>query len=115
MNQKVYSLKEIINICTPILKKYNIKKAYIFGSYARGEATENSDIDIMIQTTNSDISTLLNLCNLEIELEEKLKKKIDIVIEETYTKEINQKDIYGTLAKKIFFEQVKRDRSVVYE
>ena len=69
----------------------------------------------MIQTTNSNILTLLNLCNLEIELEEKLKKKIDIIIEETYTKEINPKDIYGTLAKRMFLEQVMKDRSVVYE
>ena len=49
------------------LKKYNIKKAYVFGSYARGEATEKSDIDIMIKTTDSDILSLLNLSNLEIE------------------------------------------------
>ena len=70
---------------------------------------------MMIQTTNSNILTLLNLCNLEIELEEKLRKKIDIVIEETYTKEINPKDIYGTLAKRMFLEQVMKDRSVVYE
>ena len=69
----------------------------------------------MIQTANSNILTLLNLCNLEIELEEKLRKKIDIVIEETYTKEINPKDIYGTLAKRMFLEQVMKDRSVVYE
>ena len=115
MNNKIYSLQEIINICTPILKKYNIKRAYIFGSYARGEATEKSDIDIMISTKGSNIVTLLNLSDLEMDLEEKLEKGIDIIIEETYTEEINSKDIYGTLAKKIFFENILRDRSVVYD
>lgn len=115
MNNKIYTLKEIISICTPILKKYNIKKAYIFGSYARNEATENSDIDIMIKTTGSKIVTLLNLSELEIELEEKLGKVIDIIIEETYTEEINEKDIYGTLAKKIFYKEIMKDRSVVYD
>lgn len=115
MNKKVYTLKEIIDICTPILKKYNIKKAYIFGSYARGEATEKSDIDIMIKTTDSNILSLLNLSSLEIELEEKLEKVVDIVIEETYTDEINNEDIYGTLAKKIFYKEVVKDRSVVYD
>ena len=115
MNNKIYTLKEIISICTPILKKYNIQKAYIFGSYARGEATEKSDIDIMIATTGSNIVTLLNLSNLEIDLEKKLGKVIDIIIEETYTEEINSKDIYGTLAKKLFFERVLKDRSVVYD
>ena len=103
MKNEVYNLKDIINICTPVLKKYNIKRAYIFGSYARGDATDNSDIDIMIQTKDSKIVTLLNLCDFEIELEEKLKKPIDVIVEETYTEEINPKDVYGTLAKKIFF------------
>ena len=103
MKNEVYNLKDIINICTPVLKKYNIKRAYIFGSYARGDATDNSDIDIMIQTKDSKIVTLLNLCDFEIELEEKLKKPIDVIVEETYTEEINLKDVYGTLAKKIFF------------
>lgn len=115
MNKKIYTLKEIVDICTPILKKYNIKKAYIFGSYARGEATEKSDIDIMIMTKDSKIVTLLNLSQLELELEEKLGKIIDIVIEETYTDEINNEDLYGTLAKKIFYKEVMKDRSVVYD
>lgn len=115
MIKKIYSLQEIINICMPILKKYNIKKAYIFGSYARGEATEDSDIDIMIRKTDSNIITLLDLSRLEIELEKKLEKNIDIIIEETYTEEINKKDVYGTLAKKIFYNEILKDRSVVYE
>lgn len=115
MKNKIYKLSEIIDICTPILKKYNIKKAYIFGSYAKGEAREDSDIDIMINTSESNISTLLKLSELEMELERKLGKKIDIIIEETYTKEIDSKDVYGTLAKKIFMKEVMRDRSVVYD
>ena len=85
------------------------------GSYARGEATEKSDIDIMIKTTDSNVLTLLNLNNLEIELEEKLEKAVDIIIEETYTNEINSEDIYGTLAKKIFYNEVIKDRCVVYD
>ncbi|MGI6715774.1 MAG: nucleotidyltransferase family protein [Eubacteriales bacterium] len=38
-------LKEIIK---PILRKYNAEKALLFGSYARGDATEKSDIDLVI-------------------------------------------------------------------
>ena len=115
MTDKIYTLKEIINICTPILKKFKIQKAYIFGSYARGEARKDSDIDIMIKTKESDVRTLLDLGKLEIELEEKLGKKIDIILEETYTEEINDKDIYGALAKKIFLEEILKDRSLVYD
>lgn len=114
MNDKIYTLEEIINTCTPTLKKYNIKKAYIFGSYARGEATKKSDIDIMIKITDSNIKTLLDLSKLEMELEEKLGKVIDIILEETYTEEIDEKDIYGTLAKKMFLKEIVKDRSIVY-
>ena len=37
------------------------------------------------------------------------------VLEETYTEEINDKDIYGALAKKIFLEEILKDRSLVYD
>ena len=61
-----------------ILKKNKIKKAGIFGSYAKGEQSKNSDIDILIEFNGS----LLDLVELEIELKEKLKKKVDLI---TYT------------------------------
>ena len=48
----MYSIDEIKEIVKPILKKYDVRKAYIFGSYARGEATEESDVDIMISNDN---------------------------------------------------------------
>lgn len=62
----------------PILKHYGVKRAGIFGSYARGEATNNSDIDILINIEKGKKFSLFDLSGLKIELEEKLKKKIDI-------------------------------------
>ena len=44
----VLSLDEIVNMIRPLLLKYNVESALLFGSYARGEATANSDIDVMI-------------------------------------------------------------------
>lgn len=60
-----------------ILKKNKIKRAGIFGSYARGEQRKNSDIDILIQPTKD--MSLLDLSGLKIELEKLLKKKVDLV------------------------------------
>ena len=37
----------------PICKEYEVKEAYLFGSYARGESTEDSDIDIRIDKGKS--------------------------------------------------------------
>ena len=58
-----------------VLKKYEIVKAGIFGSYARGEQKKNSDIDILIEFNGS----LLKLVGLEREIEENLKIKVDLI------------------------------------
>ena len=44
----VLSLDEIADIVRQLLRKYNADHALLFGSYARGEATPDSDIDIII-------------------------------------------------------------------
>ena len=46
LNKSIYTIKEIKTIIKPILNKYGITEIYLFGSYARGEAKESSDIDI---------------------------------------------------------------------
>ena len=115
MKNKIYTFQEIKNITKPIFEKYNIKKAYLFGSYARNEAKSDSDIDIMIVKKDSKIITLLNLTEFEEELENALKKKIDVIIEETYTEEIISENKYGKLAKEIFYKEVQKDRRVLYD
>ena len=44
----IYSLGELKRIIEPIASKYDISLVYLFGSYARGEATDSSDVDILI-------------------------------------------------------------------
>ena len=46
----VYSIAEIQNKVLPIIQKYHIPAMYLFGSYARGEATDNSDLDFLVDT-----------------------------------------------------------------
>ena len=79
-----------------ILKQNNIKKAGIFGSYARGEQKKNSDIDILIQPTKD--MSLLDVSGLKIELTNNLNKKIDI---------ISYKYIHPRLKQRILNEEVK--------
>ena len=45
----VYTIDEIKAKIIPIAKQYNVSKVYLFGSYARGEEDENSDIDIALE------------------------------------------------------------------
>ena len=73
------NLKGLERIKTKIirfLKKNNIKKAGIFGSYARGEERKDSDVDILIQPAKN---TGFRFAGLEIELSKKLGKKVDLV------------------------------------
>lgn len=45
MSDKVYTLEEIRSIAIPIARRYGVAALYLFGSYARGEATPGSDLD----------------------------------------------------------------------
>jgi len=60
-----------------VLKKHNIARAGIFGSYARGEQTKKSDVDILIDI-NKNIS-LLGFITIKLALEDALKKRVDLV------------------------------------
>ena len=70
-------ISEIKKKITPILNKYGIKKAGIFGSVVRGEAKKGSDIDILVEI-KEDIS-LLDFVKIKLELEEVLGRKVDLV------------------------------------
>ena len=57
--------------------KAEVKKAALFGSYVRGENTKDSDVDILVDLPRG--KTLIDLVALKFDLEEKLKKKVDLV------------------------------------
>ena len=75
----VYSIEEIKVKLMPVIQKYHIPAIYLFGSYARGEATAESDIDFLVDTTGTELTSLLNLGALYCELEDVFGKKIDLV------------------------------------
>ena len=61
----------------PILHQHGVIHAAVFGSFARGEQKENSDLDILIEFGAR--KSLLDLVVLKLELEEMLRRKIDVV------------------------------------
>jgi len=75
--KKEDKIKEIKKKITQVLRKNKIKKAGIFGSYARGEETEKSDIDILVEIDGS--WSLIDLANLKINLEKLLSREVDLV------------------------------------
>lgn len=69
-------LERIKPIIIKVLKKNKIRRAGIFGSYARGGQRKGSDIDILVQPAKN---TGFAFAGIEIELEKKLKRKVDLV------------------------------------
>ena len=75
----VYTLDELYDRIAPIAKKYGLKAVYVFGSYARGDANEKSDIDLLIDTAGTNIKSLLHLASVYSDLEDALQKEIDLI------------------------------------
>ena len=88
-------IKKIRGILVEVLKKYGVSKAAIFGSVARGDDMEDSDIDIIVEFVDG--KSLLDLVALKLELQKMLGKEIDII---TYN------SIHPLLKERILGEQV---------
>lgn len=73
----VLTIKQIKERIKPIMVRHGIKNVYLFGSYARGEANSNSDVDIYCDS--GDVDTLFKAVAFNKELEKALGKKVDVV------------------------------------
>lgn len=71
---KKYSINEIRKVLSPIFEMYNVKTAILFGSYARNEATENSDIDLIVDSGLKG----LKFFGLVNDIVESLRVKVDV-------------------------------------
>ncbi len=61
----------------PILKKYGVSRASLFGSVVRGDTHKKSDIDILVEVPKD--KSLFDMMDIQFELEDVLKKKVDLV------------------------------------
>lgn len=77
MSDRVYTLDEIRAIARPIAQRYGIAALYLFGSYARGEATPQSDIDFRVDRAG--VTDLLELGGLYSDLESSFQKDLDVL------------------------------------
>ncbi len=72
-----YTVDEIRKIVNPIAKQYGVASVGLFGSYARGEANEKSDIDFVIE--KGKMRGLLSYCGFIGDLEDALSCHVDVV------------------------------------
>ncbi len=74
MNEQVKEIREKI---IGVLRKHGVKRASLFGSIVRGELSDESDIDILIEFEGR--KSLLDLAGLKIELEDMMKRGVDVI------------------------------------
>jgi predicted nucleotidyltransferase len=65
-----------------VQQKYRVRQLGIFGSFVRGEQTENSDIDLLVEFDPNARFGLLTFCQLENDLSEILQRKVDLVMKD---------------------------------
>ena len=103
----IYTLDEIAQRIRPVAEKYHLRAVYVFGSYARGEAREDSDVDLLVDDTDSGLRGLAygGLC---YDLEEALNKEISFITLDSLEEPCRREsDIH-------FRENVSRDRREIY-
>ncbi|MCM1135615.1 MAG: nucleotidyltransferase domain-containing protein [Clostridium sp.] len=99
MDKGIYTPKQIQMLLQPIFTDYNIKKAILFGSYAKGYAKEQSDIDILV---DSGLRGLAFFGLLE-----------DVVT--ALGKEVDLLDVSQITSRSQVSEEIERSGVVIYE
>lgn len=99
MSDITYTCEQIKSAVVPIAEKYQIEKVYLFGSYARGDYNEESDIDLRIDKGN--LRGMFALCGFYSEVEEALQKSVDILTT-------------GSLEPE-FLQKIQKDEVLIYE
>ena len=89
-------LEEIKKKALPILKKAGVTRSSIFGSYVRGEATKDSDIDFLVEVPRD--TDLFDLAGLKMKLEKALGRETDLI---TY------RSVHPLLKNRILAEQIR--------
>jgi len=103
MGEKVYSINEIQQIITPIAIKYGVERVFLFGSYARGEASYISDIDFII-----DKGSLrgLQFAGMLGDLQENFNKNVDLLTISGINEDVNSLG---------FKKRIEKEMVIVYE
>jgi predicted nucleotidyltransferase len=71
------SIEEIRQKISPILLKHQVKRASVFGSYAKKTAHNSSDVDILVELSSG--ISLLDFVGIKLEIEDALNKRVDLV------------------------------------
>jgi predicted nucleotidyltransferase len=106
----VYNLAQITEYIRPVAEKYRIPSVYVFGSYARGDAGEGSDIDLLVEINGSAVKGIA-IGGLYNDLEERLPISFDLITMGALN-EIGPNSLKARLPK--MERQIRRDMVKIY-
>ena len=95
----ILSIEEITRKTTPIAMKHGVNSLGIFGSYARNEATEDSDLDFIMD--DGDVNSLIKYMSFVNDLEDEFKCHVDLISLASNNIE--------------FLNKIKKDVIIIYE
>ena len=103
-----YTIDEISSRIRPVAEKYHLKAVYLFGSYARGEARDDSDVDLLVDLSGADLSGVFAIGGLYNGLEAALQKEIDRITTVALEQPCRR------MSDKLFWEIVNKERRKIY-
>ena len=94
----IYTIDELKSIITPIAAEHGVDSVSLFGSYSKGSATDQSDVDLKI--SKGKIKSLFQLSGFRLAVEDALKLPVDVVTE--------------TSSDKAFLNMIAKDEVLLY-
>jgi predicted nucleotidyltransferase len=107
----MYNIAEISRIVSPIAREYGVRSLSVFGSYARGEATPESDIDFLIIDKGS-LRGLVKLSGFQLALEESLGIPVDVMTQDGLNAQIRPYILDDEV--KVYASQLKRSPAALF-
>ena len=91
----MYTIQELKDTISPLARTYGVKSVSLFGSYARGTARPDSDVDLKIE--KGALRSLYQLCGFRLAVEDALRVSVDLVTSESsdrdFLKRIEQEEV----------------------
>lgn len=94
----VYTIVQLKEIIAPIAEAHGVKSVSLFGSYAKGMAGSESDVDLLIE--KGKVNSLFQLCSFRLAVEDALSLSVDLVTTES--------------TDKSFLENIQREEILLY-
>lgn len=93
-----YTIEELRNRIAPIAQQHGVQSVSLFGSYSKGTAADDSDIDLKIE--KGKLRSLFQICDFRLAVEDALERPVDLV-----TSESSDQD---------FLDMIEKDEVLLY-